>query len=64
MVGSSVQETAVKEPQKEEAAQPDETSETIEVSLDSGRTVKVTQATVPTGIFPMPGFLRRLTGSS
>jgi hypothetical protein len=38
-----------------------EASETIKVDLD-GQTLTMTQETVPTGLFPIPRFLRRFAG--
>jgi hypothetical protein len=59
---TSAQATAVKELEKEQAAQADETPETIEVSVSGGKTVTVTQDTVPTGIFPLPARLLHWAG--
>jgi hypothetical protein len=64
MANGSVQGTAVKMPDKREvqAAKAADVDETFEVVVSGGKTVTMTQETVPTGIFPLPARLLHWAG--
>jgi hypothetical protein len=59
------QAAAVKAPVNEEnvkAAEAAEIDEAFEVVVSGGKTVRMTQETVPTGIFPLPARLLHWAG--